>query len=93
MYQIVHTKKYDKALIKLVKGGLKKSVQKQITETIDLLASGKSIPSAYKDHQLHGVFRDYRECHIQGNLLLMYQIIDRELVIILINIGSHNDLF
>lgn len=93
MYQIVYAKKFAKAYTKLVKGGLKKSVQRQIAETIDLIATGKRLPQAYRDHQLHGEFAQYRECHVQGDLLLMYQIVDEELVVLMLNIGSHNDLF
>lgn len=93
MYQIVYAKKFEKSLAKLIKGGLKKSVQKDIVETIDLIASGAKLPSSYRDHQLHGEYREYRECHVQGDLLLIYQIIDTELIMLMANIGSHNDLF
>ena len=93
MHQIVYAKKFKKALSKLVKGGLKKSVQVQIIATVNLLASGEKLPQAYRDHQLHGEFAEYRECHVQGDLLLMYKIIDAELILMMANIGSHNDLF
>lgn len=93
MYQIVYAKKFEKSFTRLVKGGLKKSVQKEIVETIDLIARGVKMPPAYRDHQLHGEFAIYRECHVQGDLLLMYQIIDAELILLMVNIGSHNDLF
>ena len=93
MYQIVYAKKFKKALSKLIKGGLKKSVQQQIVETIDLIATGKKLPPSYRDHQLHAEFAEYRECHVQGDLLLVYQIINEELILLMTNIGSHNDLF
>ncbi len=93
MYQIVYTRKFSKSFLRLTHGGLKRSVQEKIQYTITLIASGKKLDTSYKDHQLHGIFAEYRECHIQGDLLLMYQILDKELVLVLINIGSHNDLF
>lgn len=93
MYQIIYVKKFEKSLKRLVKGGLKKSVQKEIIKTIDVIASGEKLPPAYRDHQLHGEFALYRECHVQGDLLLMYQIIDTELILLMVNVGSHNDLF
>lgn len=92
MYQIVYSKKFKKALSKLVRGGLKKSVQLQIIETVDILASGKKLSTSYRDHQLHGEFVEYRECHVQSDLLLVYQIIDKELILLMANIGSYNDL-
>jgi mRNA interferase YafQ len=93
MYQIVYVKKFKKSFAKLVKGGLKKSIQKQIIETIDLLASGAKLPSSYRGHRLHGELSEYCECHVQGDLLLVYQIKDKELILLMVNIGSHNDLF
>lgn len=93
MYQIVYAKKFEKSLTRLIKGGLKKSVQREIIETIDLIASGAKLPSSYRDHKLHGDSAMYRECHVQGDLLLVYQIINTELVLLVVNIGSHNDLF
>jgi mRNA interferase YafQ len=45
----------------------------------------------YKDHQLKGSLKEYRECHIKPDLLLMYIIIDD--VLELVNIGSHSEIF
>ena len=93
MYHIVYAKKFEKSLARLTKGGLKKSVQKEIIKTIDLIASGAKLSPSYRDHQLHGEYAKYRECHVQGDLLLVYQIMDTELVLLMVNIGSHNNLF
>ena len=68
MYQIVYSKKFKKALLKLIRGGLKKTVQVQVIEIIDLLASGERLASSYRDHQMHGEFAEYRECHVQSDL-------------------------
>ena len=45
----------------------------------------------YKDHQLKGSLKEYRECHIKPDLLLMYSIIND--VLELVNIGSHSEIF
>ncbi len=45
----------------------------------------------YKDHQLIGKLRDFRECHIKPDLLLVYMIEDNTLK--LVDIGSHSELF
>lgn len=34
-----------------------------------------------------------KECHIEPDLLLIYQVHDKELLLLLINIGSHSELF
>lgn len=93
MYQIVFSKKFEKSLARLIGGGLKKSTQEKIIETIDMIAGGERLHSTYRDHKLRGELAEYRECHVQGDLLLVYQIIDTELILLMVNIGSHNDLF
>jgi mRNA interferase YafQ len=61
-----------------------------LIEAIDLLAAGKELPAAYRDHQLNGELRQYRECHIRGNLLLVYQVRENELMLVLVDIGTHS---
>ncbi len=91
MYQVYFSKDYKKSIKKLVKNGKVKLLDVDVV--IDLIANGKSLPIKYRDHKLHGEYGGYRECHIQGDLLLVYQIIKNELVLVLIDIGTHNDLF
>jgi mRNA interferase YafQ len=93
MYEIVQTKRFSKSLKRLVRSGLKQSVLRDVQNTIDKIAAGEKLDKGYKDHQLQGELAAYRECHIQGDLLLIYQIVDKELVLILIDIGSHSELF
>lgn len=45
----------------------------------------------YKDHQLIGKLKKFRECHIKPDLLLIYMIEDKTLK--LVDIGSHSELF
>ena len=45
----------------------------------------------YNDHQLKGDMKDFRECHIKPDLLLIY-IIDND-TLKLVDIGSHTELF
>jgi mRNA interferase YafQ len=56
----------------------------------NLLCANKLVEK-YKDHQLVGQMKDYRECHIKPDLLLVYMIEDETLK--LIDIGSHSELF
>lgn len=60
---------------------------------IDALASGKKLDARYLDHQLSGELEDYRECHIKNDLLLVYQKHDNILILLLVDIGSHSQLF
>ena len=60
---------------------------------INQLASGNPLEEKYRDHALTGDYKGFRECHIEPDWLLIYQIIDEELVLILSRTGSHSDLF
>lgn len=66
---------------------------KKLVNVLDLLASGKTLPSKYKDHQLTGNLSDFRECHIEPDWLLIYQIFENELILSATATGSHSDLF
>ena len=89
MYKVKTDKKFEKSLSKVVKAGLKQKYVNEIYFAIDELSSGKILPSKYRDHGLKGEYKGYRECHIQGDLLLVYKIEKQELVLILIDIASH----
>jgi mRNA interferase YafQ len=91
MYIVVRTKKFQKSLKKVIKSGCLKN-RKDAEKVISLLKEGNKLPNKYKDHQLKGEFKDYRECHIKSDLLLVYQVIENELVLLLIDIGSHSEL-
>ncbi|MBX2670484.1 type II toxin-antitoxin system YafQ family toxin, partial [Campylobacter jejuni] len=42
---------------------------------------------------LKGNYIGFRECHIQQDLLLVYQKQDDKLILYLLRIGSHSELF
>lgn len=58
---------------------------------IDTLAAGESLPPKYCDHKLEGC--KYRECHVEPDFLLIYQIYKDELTLVLYQVGSHAKLF
>ncbi|WP_369342740.1 type II toxin-antitoxin system YafQ family toxin [Bifidobacterium fermentum] len=47
----------------------------------------------YRDHALQGQLRGFRELHIEADRLLVYRIEHDTLTLMLIETGSHNDLF
>jgi len=65
----------------------------KLFEIIEILADGNQLPAKYRDHELTGNYKDTRECHIEPDWLLVYQVIDDELILRLIRTGSHSDLF
>ncbi|KEA46405.1 type II toxin-antitoxin system RelE/ParE family toxin [Campylobacter mucosalis] len=88
MYKIVTSKRY-KIQFK------KQSTQNQdlIDEVVFKLANGETLEQKHKDHQLKGKYKDFRECHIKPDLLLVYKIDNGVLALYLMQVGSHSDLF
>ena len=93
MYLIQNTKDYEKSYMKLLKSGAKKKVFNEIALVINILASGKILDVKYRDHKLQGDYVGYRECHIRADLLLVYQVKEKSLVLVLMDVGSHSYLF
>ena len=60
---------------------------------ISILADGKTLDANYPDHDLSGQYKGVRECHIEPDWLLVYEIINDVLVLMLYRVGSHSELF
>lgn len=56
------------------------------------LARREPLPPKNRDHALHNNWEGYRECHIQPDWLLVYQILEDRLVLTLVRTGTHSDL-
>lgn len=91
MYKIKATRTYKKSLKKLSHAGL--FDRKKIEKVVDVLAEGKKLTKVHKDHSLVGKLKGFRECHISSDLLLIYYKQDKQLVLVLVDIGSHSKLF
>ena len=64
-----------------------------IKKVITALANGETLEAKYRDHLLTGDYGGYRECHIQPDWLLVYQIYGDQLILFLARTGAHSDLF
>lgn len=60
---------------------------------VEKLASGEVLEAKYKDHDLTGSYKGCRECHIEPDWLLVYEIFNNTLVLVLYRVGSHSELF
>ncbi|MEK7134488.1 MAG: type II toxin-antitoxin system YafQ family toxin [Patescibacteria group bacterium] len=91
-YAIVLTKTYRKSFKKISRSGRRVDIKK-LEEVISTLASGRSLPEKYKNHTLSGDLAEYEECHIKDDMLLVYMRHDKELALVLVDVGSHRDIF
>ena len=90
MYEVKFTSKFKKDL-KLAKKQ-QKSLDK-LFEVIDILSNGNPLDAKYHDHELTGNYKGTRECHIEPDWLLIYELRDDVLVLMLYRLGSHSELF
>ena len=90
MYKIQYTNRMKKDARLMKKRG--KNMNKLVS-VLALLASGNPLPVQYKDHSLTGNLQDFRECHIEPDWLLLYQIHEDTLILSATATGSHADLF
>ncbi|MCK5684685.1 type II toxin-antitoxin system YafQ family toxin [bacterium] len=63
----------------------------KLEQVIQLLLAGETLNPKYKDHGLIGEFKDFRDCHISPDWILIYKI--EEDVLRLERTGSHSELF
>ena len=90
MLEVKITSKFKKdyKLIKKRKKNL--DLLKQI---IFKLANQISLDEKYRDHELTGKYKGFRECHIEPDWLLIYLVENDSLTLTLTRTGSHSDLF
>ena len=62
-------------------------------EVVDQLSEGLVLDPIYKDHKLEGKYKGKRECHIENDFLLIYEINNKQIVLYLVRVGSHSELF
>ena len=67
----------------------------KLEEVVTLLQAEKPLPERFRDHDLTNSrnYKDMRECHIESDWLLVYNVYRDILILKLIRTGSHSDLF
>ena len=91
MYHKYYTKQFQKSFNKVLSSG--KIKRDEIEYVIDILSNGRKLSDKYRDHKLNGEYIKYHECHIRGDLVMIYRLEDDKLILVLLDIGSHSELF
>lgn len=91
-YDVVYSTKFKKALKKLIKQG--KDIN-ELFDIIDKLANDEKLNMKYKNHSLVNdkYYKNCNECHINPDWLLIYRYNKDKLLLLLIDTGSHSELF
>lgn len=64
-----------------------------LQKVIEILQETGSLPSEYKPHLLPAICAMRGECHVKPDGLLIWEQDDKELTLLLLNTGTHSDLF
>lgn len=65
----------------------------RLFDIVNILADGGTLDAKYRDHDLSGNYKGIRECHIEADWLLVYEIQNDVLVLMLYRLGTHSELF
>jgi mRNA interferase YafQ len=88
MKTIGRTSRFKRDVKRMQRQGREQEKLKRVLET---LVKGEPLAAKYRDHVLVGQYKGTRECHIEPDWLLIYELAETEIV--LIRTGSHSDLF
>ena len=82
------TKQFKKDIKKIRKQGKDFTKLKNL---LDIICEGKELKTKYRDHKLVCNYKKARECHIESDWLLIYEM--HEDIVKLRRTGSHAELF
>jgi mRNA interferase YafQ len=72
-------------------GVLGKKLDALLEEVLESLLGDEPLPARYFDHALIGDWKDYRDCHIRPDLILIYRKLHGD-ILELARLGSHSEL-
>lgn len=88
MRKLARSKDFDRDFRKV-------DLSDELLEVLSCLANDLPLDPKYKDHALTGNWKDYRECHIKPDLLLVYrkETIDGKDMLKVARLSSHSNIF
>lgn len=89
-YELILTRKFKKSLKLAKKRGLDLNLLEKVITSVQ---NNSPLEEEYRDHELRGKYKGFRECHIAPDWLLIYMKEEDVLVLTLIDTGTHSDLF
>jgi len=64
-----------------------------LQDVISMLAQTSTLPAQYKAHKLSGNRAGEWECHVKPDWLLVWEQNDTDLILLMLNTGTHSDIF
>ncbi|MBR6123783.1 type II toxin-antitoxin system YafQ family toxin [Candidatus Saccharibacteria bacterium] len=60
---------------------------------VNKLRNREELDPKYKDHTLSNNWRNHRDFHLHPDLVVIYRIQENELILEMVRMGTHSDLF
>lgn len=92
MLTIVTRPRYERELGRFLHGGQVVRLLPKLREAIVTLQRQETLPLPCRDHALKGRLKGLRECHIDHNLLLVYEVVEDRLQLVLLRLCDHDAL-
>ena len=91
MRKIERTGQFKRDYKREAKGRHRTTLDADLVPVLVALANDQLLESRHRDHGLTGNWKDYRDCHVKPDLVLIYQKPDPE-ILRLVRLGSHSEL-
>ena len=91
MRTIKQSSQFKRDLKREAKGPHRQALQSDFVAVISALAKDQPLAEKHRDHALTGDWKDYRDCHVKPDLVLIYRKPDAT-VLQLVRLGSHSEL-
>ena len=89
-YSVDYSTQFKRSFKLCKKRGLDMGI---LRKAISILTEDGGLPMEYRPHILHGKYEGVWECHLKGDWLLLWKKNDQTLTLLLLDTGSHSDLF
>ena len=91
MRKIEITGQFKKDYKREIKGRYKQTLEQDLKYVFELLVLDSELPQRLRDHPMLGEWKDYRDCHIKPDLVLIYRKPGME-TLQLVRLGPHSHL-
>lgn len=91
MRTIERTRQFKRDYKRELKGPHRDFLESDFIHILHVLMNDQPLAEKYRDHALSGEWRDFRDCHIKPDLILIYRK-PNDTTLQLVRLGSHCEL-
>lgn len=91
MRTIEYTRQLTRDCRRKSKGAYRNTLRSAFPSVLSTLAKDQPLSTKYRDDPLTGTWKDFRDCHVRPDLVLIYRK-PNDRVLQLVRLGSHSEL-